>query len=179
MDFNLIASTYRHREEDAQKELHDILNLFGDPKPESDITPLVGILIGRSVLEPLQVVNRVKELVHDEPWRVRYLLRIIPIECSFPEEGLDSIKNAAKRLASKMQKFETFRITVERRNTLLCSSDIIRHVGSEIDNKVDLENPDWVVLVEIIGKMVGISVLGPNEIFSSLVEKRQVGTVTW
>lgn len=179
MDFNLIASTYRHREEEAQKELHDILNLFGDTKPESAITPLVGILIGRSALEPFQVVNKAKELVHDEPWRVRYLLRIIPIECTLPEGGLDSIKNAAKRLSSKMQKFETFRITVERRNTLLCSSDIISHVGSEIDNKVDLENPDWVVLVEVIGKIVGISVLRPNEIFSSLVEKRQGSTVTW
>ncbi len=179
MDFNLIVSTYRHREEDAQKELHDILDLFGDPKPESDITPLVGILIGRTTLEPFQVVNRVKELVQKEPWRLRYLLRIIPIECTLTEGGLDLIKNAGKRLSSKMQKHETFRITVERRNTLLCSSDIIRNVGSEIDNKVDLENPDWVVLVEIIGKIVGISVLRPNEIFSSLVEKRQRGTVTW
>jgi tRNA acetyltransferase TAN1 len=179
MDFNLIVSTYRYREEEAQKELHNILNLFGDPKPESDMTPLVGLLIGRSALEPFQVVNRVKELVRDEPWSVRYLLRIIPIECTFIEEGLDPIKNAAKRLASKMQNLETFRITVERRNTLLCSSDIIGNVASEIYNKVDLENPDWVVLVEIIGKMVGISVLRPNEIFSSLTEKRQAGTVTW
>lgn len=179
MDFNLLASTYRHREEEAQKELHEILNLFGDPKPELAITQLVGILIGRSALEPFQVVNKAKELVHDEPWRVRYLLRIIPIECTLREKGLDSIRNAAKRLASKMQKFETFRITVERRNSLLCSSDIIRHVGSEIENKVDLENPNWVVLVEVIGKIVGISVLRPNEIFSSLIEKRQGGTVTW
>jgi len=173
MDFNLIVSTYRHREEDAQEELHDILDLFGDPNPESEITPFVGILTGRTTLEPFQVVNKAKELVHDEPWHIRYLLRIIPIECTFSETGLDSIKNAAKKLSSKMQEFETFRITVKRRNALLCSSDIIRNVGSVIDNRVDLENPDWVILVEIIGKMVGVSVLRPYDIFSSLVEKRQ------
>ncbi|MFZ0893965.1 MAG: THUMP domain-containing protein [Candidatus Nitrosopolaris sp.] len=178
MDFNLIVSTYRHREDDAQNELHDILDLFGDPKPGSDITELVGILIGRTALEPVEVVKRIKELVNDEPWRVRYILRLIPIEFAFTEDGLDSIKSAAKRLASKMQKFETFRITVERRNTSLRSSEIIATVGSEIDNRVDLENPDWIVLVEIIGKLVGISVLRPKEIFSSLIEKRQGGTVT-
>jgi tRNA acetyltransferase TAN1 len=178
MDFNLIVSTYRHREDDAQSELHDILELFGDPKPGSDITDLVGILIGRTALEPFEVVKRIKGLVHDEPWRVRYILRLIPIEFAFTEDGLDSIKNAAKRLASKMQEFETFRITVERRNTSLRSSEIIATVGSEIDNRVDLENPDWIVLVEIIAKLVGISVLRPNEIFSSLIEKRQGGTVT-
>jgi len=123
-------------------------------------------------------VKRSKELVNDEPWRVRYILRLIPIEFAFTEDGLDSIKSAAKRLASKMQKFETFRITVERRNTSLRSSEIIATVGSEIDNRVDLENPDWIVLVEIIGKLVGISVLRPKEIFSSVIEKRQGGTVT-
>ena len=144
MDFNLIVSTYRHREDDAQNELHDILELFGDPKPGSYITDLVGILIGRTALEPFEVVKRIKELVNDEPWRVRYILRLIPIEFAFTEDGLDSIKSAAKRLASKMQKFETFRITVERRNTSLRSSEIIATVGSEIDNRVDLENPDWI-----------------------------------
>jgi tRNA acetyltransferase TAN1 len=179
MDFNLVVSTYRHREEDAQNELHGILELLGDPNPRSEITELVGILVGRTVLEPFDVVKRIKELVHNEPWRVRYILRLLPIELAITEDGLDSITNAAKRLASKIQKLETFRITVERRNTFLCSSEIIANVASEIDNKVDLENPDWIVLVEIIGKLVGVSVLRPYEIFSSVIEKRQVGDVTW
>jgi tRNA acetyltransferase TAN1 len=178
MDFNLIVSTYRHREEDAQNELYGILELFGDPKPGSEITDLVGILIGRTALEPIEVVKRIKELVHDEPWSVRYILRLIPIEFAFTKCGLDSIKNTAKRLTAKMQKFETFRITVERRNTSLHTSEIIATVGSEIDNRVDLENPDWIILVEIIGKLVGISILRPNQIFSSLIEKRRGGTFT-
>jgi tRNA acetyltransferase TAN1 len=179
MDFNLIASTYRHREEDAQNELHSILELFGDPKPGSDITELVGILVGRTALEPIEVVKRIKELVRNEPWRVRYILRLLPIEFAITDGGLDSITNAAKRLTSKIKKLETFRITVERRNTFLRSSEIIAKVASEIDNKVDLENPDCIVLVEIIGKLVGISVLRPDEIFSSVIEKRQDGDVTW
>ena len=52
----------------------------------------VGILIGHTELEPFEVVKRIKELVHDEPWRVRYILRLIPIEFAFTEDGLDSIK---------------------------------------------------------------------------------------
>jgi tRNA acetyltransferase TAN1 len=173
MDFNLIASTYRHYEEDAQDELHGILELFGDPKSGSCITELVGILVGRTVLEPIEVVKRIKKLVRNEPWRVRYILRLLPIEFAFTEEGLDSITNAVRKLTSKMKKLETFRITVERRNTLLRSSEIIAKVASIIENKVDLENPDWIVLVEIIGKLVGISVIRPNEIFSSVIEKRR------
>jgi tRNA acetyltransferase TAN1 len=179
MDFNLIASTYRHREEDAQNELHAILELFGDPKPASEFTELVGILVVRTALEPLEVVKRIRKLVRNEPWRVRYILRLLPIEFAFTEEGLDSIVTAVRRLTSKIKKLETFRITVERRNTLLRSSEIIVKVASIIENKVDLENPDWIVLVEIIGKLVGISVIRPDEVFSSVIEKRHDGDLTW
>jgi tRNA acetyltransferase TAN1 len=62
---------------------------------------------------------------------------------------------------------------VERRHTLLGSSDIIAAIAKEIDNKVDLEDPEWVILVEIIGGLTGVSVLKPNQIFSSVVEKRK------
>jgi len=179
MDFNLIASTYRHREEDAQNELHEILELFGDPKPELDITELVGILVGRTALEPIEVVKRIKKLVRDEPWRVRYILRLLPIEFAFTEDGFESITAVVMRLTSKMKKLETFRITVERRNTLLRSADIIAKIGSIIENKVDLEKPDWIVLVEIIGKFAGISVIRPDQIFSSVIEKRHDDDLTW
>jgi tRNA acetyltransferase TAN1 len=86
---------------------------------------------------------------------------------------LGKIKEAAKKLALKMQSDDTFRITVERRHTLLGSSDIIAAIAKEIDNKVDLEDPEWVILVEIIGGLTGVSVLKPNQIFSSVVEKRK------
>jgi tRNA acetyltransferase TAN1 len=78
-----------------------------------------------------------------------------------------------------MNKLETFRITVERRNTWLRSSEIIAKVAAIIGNKVDLENPDWIVLVEIIGKLVGISVIRPDEVFSSVIEKRHDNDLTW
>ena len=55
---------------------------------------------------------------------------------------------------------------------MLGSSEVIAAIAKEIDNKVDLENPNWVVLVEIVGRWTGISVLKPNQIFSSVVEKR-------
>jgi tRNA(Ser,Leu) C12 N-acetylase TAN1 len=37
---------------------------------------------------------------------------------------------------------------------------------------VDLKNPNWIVLVEIIGALTGISILKPDQIFRSVVEKR-------
>ena len=119
MDFNLIASTYRHREEDAQNELHGILELFGDPKPGSDITELVGILVGRTALEPIEVVKRIKELVRNEPWRVRYILRLLPIEFAITEGGLDSIANAAQETHFKDKKARNFQDNCREEKYLL------------------------------------------------------------
>jgi len=37
---------------------------------------------------------------------------------------------------------------------------------------VNLTNPTWILLVEIIGKYSGISVVSSNMMFSSMTEKR-------
>jgi tRNA acetyltransferase TAN1 len=176
MSFNLIASTFKHREEDAQDELLDALEMLGDYESESQTTDISGIILGYTKLDPFQIVKSLRELVKNEPWQIRYVLRLLPIELVVYTEP-ESIKNAAKKLALKIQSGDTFRITVERRHTLMTSSDVIAAIAKEIDNKVDLKNPDWIVLVEVVGGQTGISVIKPNQIFRSVVEKRNDNTI--
>lgn len=59
-------------------------------------------------------------------------------------------------------------MTVEkRRYTALHKIDIIREVAELIDERVDLENPNKIVRIDIIGKHAGICVLRPDEVFST------------
>ncbi|HZI71383.1 MAG TPA: THUMP domain-containing protein [Nitrososphaeraceae archaeon] len=176
MNFNLIASTFKHREEDAQDELLDTLEMLGDYASESQTTDISGIVLGFTKLDPFQIVNSLRDLVKNEPWQIRYVLRLLPIELVVYTEP-KSIKNAAKKLALKIQNGDTFRITIERRHTLVTSSDIIATIAKEIDNKVNLKNPDWIVLVEVVGGQTGISVIKPDQIFRSVVEKRNNNTI--
>jgi tRNA acetyltransferase TAN1 len=134
-------------------------------------------VLGYTKLDPFKIVKALRELVKNEPWQIRYVLRLLPIEVVVYTES-ENIKNAAKKLALKIQSGNTFRITVERRHTLINSSDIISTIAKEIDNKVDLENPDWVVLVQVVGRQTGISVIKPNQIFRSVVEKRNNTTIS-
>jgi tRNA acetyltransferase TAN1 len=177
MNFNLIASTFKHKEEDAQDELLEILELLGDYESESQATDISGIVLGYTKFDPFKIVKALRELVKNEPWQIRYVLRLLPIEVVVYTES-QNIKNAAKKLALKIQSGNTFRVTVERRHTLINSSDIISTIAKEIDNKVDLENPDWVVLVQVVGRQTGISVIKPNQIFRSVVEKRNNNTIS-
>lgn len=169
--FNLIVSTSRFREEEAQDEILDLLDAFGDPEAEAEITEIKGLLLAQTELDPFAVVNRLKELVASEPWQVRYILRVLPIEAVVPTD-LDAIRHASKELTGKIGK-DSFRITVEKRHSPLESIKVIKTIAGEIDGKVNLENPGWVVLVQIVGSQTGVSVIKPDQMFSSVVEKRR------
>lgn len=169
--FNLIVSTSRFREEEAQDEILDLLDMFGDPDAESEITEIKGLLLAQTALDPFAVVEKLKGLVASEPWQVRYVLRVLPVEVVVPTE-LDAIRQAAKQLANKIGN-DSFRITVEKRHSPLESIEVIKAIAGEIESKVDLKNPGWVVLVQILGAQTGVSVIRPEQVFSSIVEKRR------
>jgi tRNA acetyltransferase TAN1 len=171
INFNLIGSTFKYGEEDAQEELLDLLELFGDSQPESQITDINGVVVAYTNLDAFQIIDSVRQLVINEPWRVHYVLRLIPIEAVVYTK-LEDMAKAVRNLTLKMHVQDTFRITVERRHTLMEPEDIIVTLASQIDNKVNLKNPNWIVLVEIIGALTGISILKPDQIFRSVIEKR-------
>jgi tRNA acetyltransferase TAN1 len=60
--------------------------------------------------------------------------------------------------------------------TRLGSHEIIDAVADVIDRKVNLDNPDWVVLVETAGRMTGVSVVHPSEILNVQKERVHLST---
>ncbi len=77
---NLIITCARHFEPETREELSKILEEFGDSDAKISITEMSGILNAKTKLEPIKVVSKNKEMLLDEPWSVRYCLRIIPIQ---------------------------------------------------------------------------------------------------
>jgi tRNA acetyltransferase TAN1 len=170
-EFNLIVSTYRFREEDAQDEILELLDEFGDQTAESEIIEIKGMILVQSSLDPIAVIDKLKDLVASEPWQIRYILRVMPVQIVIPTR-LDTIRQAARELITKIGN-DTFRVTVEKRHHSLGSMQIVKAIADQISNKVDLENPGWVILIQVLGGRTGVSVLRPNQIFSSVVEKRK------
>jgi tRNA acetyltransferase TAN1 len=172
--FNVLASTFRFREPHAKEELGELLNILGDSRAEMCPTAISGLLIGRTRLDPLSISRMLGDLLKKEPWRFRYLLRVLPIE-KVVKADLGIMRESIKELSSRIQELQTFRITVEKRHSQISSVDIIHGMASEISRKVDLSNPDWIVLVEVIQNVAGLSVIRPYHIFSVVVEMRKLG----
>jgi len=77
----------------------------------------------------------------------------------------------ATELSSKIGENETFRVTVEKRFTETPTLEIIEAAAANIERKVDLDKPDKILLIEVIGGSTGISVIKPDDIISVMKEK--------
>lgn len=169
-DFNLLASTMRGNERQMCYELAFLIKEAGDPEPKVDRTGIRGLVVAKTALDPLETVEKFKTFLREKPYEFRYSLRIIPIQKIVHTE-LDEVKTAALELVSMLGEGESFRVTVEKRFTSIHSRDLIEAVATEVKNKVDLENPDKILLIEVLGGYTGVALVKPSGIISVLKEK--------
>ncbi len=170
---NLIITCARHLEPETEEELLSILDDLGDSEPKITITNMSGILTAETKLDPIEIVKKIKEMILDEPWSVRYCLRIIPIQ-KIVESQIDEIEKAVSEMSKQILDDETYRISIEKRNSDLSSKEIITKIADKIKNKVSLEFPDRIVLIEILGNKTGISILKKSDILSIEKTKRSI-----
>ena len=84
---------------------------------------------------------------------------------------LDEIKRVATELAAKIGENETFRVTVEKRFTSIHSRDFIEAAATGIQNKADLDNPDKILLIEVLGGLTGMALIKPVDVLAVVKEK--------
>jgi len=170
-DFNLVATTSRGNERPMCNELLYLLKeQLGDDKAETSKTKVRGLIVGKTSLAPRAAIEKLRNILLERPYEFRYALRILPIEKVVPTDLME-IKLAASELSLRIGEKETFRVTVEKRFTSLHSKDIIEAAAGDIKRKADLENPDKILLIEVLGTLTGLSLLNPNEILGVIKEK--------
>jgi tRNA acetyltransferase TAN1 len=170
-DFNLLATTMRGNERQMRYELTYLLkDELGDPEPFVGKTGIRGLVVAKTTLNPCDVVEKFRVILQEHPYKFRYALRIIPIEKVVPTT-LEDVKRTALELAADIQENETFRVTVEKRFTNLHSRELIEAAATDIKNKVDLENPDKILLIEVLGGLTGMALIKPNHVLAVLQEK--------
>ncbi len=170
-NFNILATTARGNE---RQMIYEILYLLkealGDQTAEASKTGIRGLIVARTLLNPCEVIAKFKDIIHERPYEFRYALRIIPVE-KVVETSVENMELAAEELAARIGENESFRITVEKRFTTLHAKEIIDTVAMRISKRVDLDKPDWVLLIEILGKFTGLSLVKPDLILSVPKEK--------
>ena len=69
---------------------------------------------------------------------------------------------------------ETYRISIEKRNSDISGQDVISRIAKKIQNKVSLEFPDKIILIEILGNKTGLGIVKKADILSVEKTKRSI-----
>ena len=170
---NLIITCQRNLEELTISEIQNILERLGDTDAIIEKTIFSGIIQIKTKLDNMKIIDGFKEIIEDEPWLIKYCSRIIPIqeEC---ESKLDQIRDKVISLSNIIKKNDTYRITVEKRQSSLQNKEIISKIADSLSNKVSLENSDWEIIIQVLKNKTGISIIPPNSILSVHKEKRLI-----
>ncbi|MFW9954420.1 MAG: THUMP domain-containing protein [Candidatus Thorarchaeota archaeon] len=171
-EFNILVGCPREREQAAKSEVRYFIgDLIGDDELRVHSTSVIGLITCMTALNPFDVIKKLKEFADENPYQFRYAIKFTPLELCV-KSNIESIVKATETLISKIEEDETFRVTVRRRHTNLENMEVVEAVAGVISRKVNLENPDKTVWVEIVGELTGISVLNPEVDILSIMTLR-------
>ena len=170
-EFNLVISTSRGNEKNTCSEMWYLLGEVGDRGSSIETTSVIGLVVAKTKLDPVKAVQDLRKLFRERPWEFKYTLKIVPIQRVVPAQ-ISNIENEAATIANGIGPKEKFRVTVEKRHTPLSSKSIIDAVAKRVDRVVDLETPEKILLVEVIGELAGLAVITPKDMLSVEKEKR-------
>lgn len=122
-------------------------------------------------MDPFEVIRQLREIALENPYQFRYAIRFTPLEKCVKSE-IEEIVQAAEDLLPKIEDNETFRVTVRRRHTDLENMEVVGAVAEVIPRKVNLDNPDKTLWIEIVHELTGISVLESEDDILSIMTMR-------
>ena len=169
-EFNLLISTRRGEEKDACSEVWYLLREIGDSEASVDTTPVRGLIVAKTNLNPFEAIEKLRKLLAERPEEFRYTLKVTPIQ-KVVKTSLDEIKEASKELSTQIGLDEKFRVSVEKRHSEIDRMEVVKAAAEEVNRKVDLKNPDKILLIEILGNLTGISVVKEKDVLSVVKEK--------
>ncbi len=167
-NFNLLISTPRYNEMEAKSELWFTLFICGDKYPIISGIPFPGLITAFTNLDIKKVISHIKKILQKNPQYFQFILKIVPINfiCETDVKVIKYIID--KNYRNFIKKKDTFRITLKRRHhESIERSNFIDSIGKNIKNKVDLNNPDKIVRIEILGNICGISFLEKGDIIKN------------
>lgn len=164
--FNLLVS-FDYNFLAARREIFETLTPLGDERPIVRRTIVRGLIGVRTSLDAHGVVRELQRMQNENERIFRFTRRWIPIDI-WTDSDISSMKEGVKKV-SEIGVEEKWKMVVEkRRYSAYHTDEIVRELAQLVDAKVDLKKPDKILRVDILGRFAGISLLKPDEVFSTL-----------
>ena len=163
-NFNLLVSTSRFNEMNAKAEIWFTLLMCGDKYPIILGSKYPGLITATTNINNKEVMLKIKKILEKDSDFFQFILKIVPIDYVC-ETNLNVIKTfVEKYYPLYLNEDDSFKIELNRRKNENIERDIIiKSVAKLIHNRVDLDNPDKILRIELLGNVSGISFLNPND----------------
>ncbi|MFX1479553.1 MAG: THUMP domain-containing protein, partial [Promethearchaeota archaeon] len=149
-------------------ELWFILFMCGDKYPIISKSTFSGLITALTNLDAKNVIFKIQRLLKKDSNFFQFILKIIPIDFVC-ETNMKILVNLVRE-NSKMfiKEGDSFKIVLKRRKHEKLERDmVIERIADQIDNKVDLEDPDKLIRIEVLGNFCGVSFLEKKHIIRS------------
>lgn len=167
---NLVVTSAKGLEARASAEFKEIALLSGTRKFTIERSAYDGV-IEVDAENPKELLSFIANFVRSEPFKVRFIMRILPVD-RVVDTKLDEMVEAVRELSSRIGQSESFRITIEARDSPYSDKQLIDAIADVVDRKVNLSSPDKIVFIQVFGEYSGVSVVSPQEILSIARLKR-------
>jgi tRNA acetyltransferase TAN1 len=167
---NLIVTSAKGHEARASAEFKEVALLSGIRKVTIERSAYDGVL-EVEVENPKALLSFISEYVRSEPFKVRFVMRVIPVG-RVVDTKIEEIVGAVTELVPNIGAAESFKITIEARDSPYSDKQLIDAIADAVDRKVSLDSPDKIVFIQIFGEYTGVSILAPSEILSITKLKR-------
>ncbi|NHJ49740.1 MAG: hypothetical protein FK733_18255 [Asgard group archaeon] len=157
------------KERDAMSELWHVLIKYCKITPidvfELPIRGLFVIALQNNLEEAL---IKIKQVIQDKTYKINYCKKFTPLE----KITTSSIENMVAIIPPFLEKIPDnvkWRIVIHRRHTSIKRQEIIAKIANHPlapKGKVDLENSDWDIIIEVFGEWLGIGVYPTSPIVS-------------
>ncbi|MDH5401260.1 MAG: THUMP domain-containing protein [Candidatus Heimdallarchaeota archaeon] len=175
LEYGLLISCKKNFESAAASELSfAFTNNFEISKSNFKIKRLgISGLVNAKLndeIDVIKLIHDIKSLENDKVFFV-HCLKFKPLQY-IVDSNIDDIAKCVENLIP----FEgTYRISVNRRHTSITSKEIITKIANVVPNKVNLENYDFNIVIEIVAELTGISLLKPNDIYTTKKAFESIG----
>jgi len=139
--------------------------ICGDKYPIISDLEFSGLIVALTNLDVVAVIKKFKSILKNDPEFFQYILKIVPINFVC-ETNIEVIKQIVQQKYFEFLKpSESFKLKLKRRkNELIERDQFINVVTKNINNRVDLSNPDKIIRIEVLGNFSGISFLKRDDI---------------
>ena len=150
----------------ARSEIAEILKRFGDSEPWINKSRVVGIAIIHTSLDSREVIRKCRELFETDTV-FEFAIKWVPVDF-WCKTDLKAVKRIIEeKIRDQIGETETWGMQVDKRGWQQYHTiEIIDYLAPSIERKVNLDNPDKILHIDVLGEQTAISLLRPDEIFS-------------